>query len=590
MLLGRYFRKFYIKYGWYFLFGIIALIVVDYFQLKIPDIIGKIIDGLENKTLDKAVLFDLSLDILFVALAVFVGRFLWRICIFGNGVRIETDIRNDMFSHMIKLSQEKYSKNKTGAIMALYTNDLALIRNCFGSGTIMAVDALALGALAFYKMIMLNYKIAIMSLIPLVIVMVFSRLMGMEIRKRNAYNLKVYSDLSDFVQEDYLGISVVKAFVIENIKLNIFRKKNQENMNSTVRIAKASSFVQVTIGAVLSTISLMIILIGGYYIYKQAGGVETFTIGDLTRFSAYFGTLVWPIMAIGGLITMKNQGEAAASRVMKLLDEEIEINDDRAIDDITLDGEIEVRDLTFTYPGSDHAKLKHLNLKINKGEFIGVMGATACGKSTLMDLLVRMYNVEDGHIFYDGHDINNISLKNLREGIALATQESFIFKDTITNNICFALDEANIEQARKFAIISDVDKDIKNFTNGYDTEVGERGVTVSGGQKQRIAIARALLKDAPILILDDSLSAVDVITEDKIIKKLHEMRRGKTTIIIAHRISTLKTLDKIAVIENGCVSGFGTHEELYETNETYHREVKLQELEKERGDRDEIKR
>ena len=585
MLLGKYFRKFYVKYGHYFLLGIIALVVVDYFQLKIPDIIGEIIDGLQFKTLTKNTLQELSIDILIVAVAVFVGRFVWRICIFGNGVRIETDIRNDMFSHMIKLSQEKYSKNKTGAIMALYTNDLAAIRQCFGGGTIMAVDAVALGTLAFYKMVKLDYKLAIISLVPLVIVMVFSRLMGREIRKRNAYNLKVYSEMSDFVQEDYMGISVVKAFVKEKIKTKLFQKRNKENMASTVRITKATSFVQVTIGAVLTTISLMIILFGGYYIYQaQTGGTFDFTIGDLTKFSAYFGSLVWPIMAIGNLITMKSQGEASAARVMKLLNEEVEINDLLANPEYKLEGEIEIKDLSFTYPGSDHKKLDGLSLKINKGEFIGIVGSTACGKSTLMNLLVRMYNVEDGKIFFDGHDINEITLENLRCGISYATQDSFIFKDTITSNICFSQNENNEELAKKYAIISDVDKDIKDFSEGYNTEVGERGVTVSGGQKQRIAIARALLKDAPILILDDSLSAVDIITEDEIIKKLREIRKGKTTIIIAHRITTLKTMDKIVVIEKGKVSGVGTHEELYNTNELYHREVKLQELERERGE------
>lgn len=586
MLLGKYFRKFYVKYGLFFLAGIIALVAVDYFQLKIPDIIGNIIDGLKEKTLDKEVLKGLSLDIMIVAFVVFIGRFVWRICIFGNGVRIETDIRNDMFSHMIKLSQEKYSKNKTGAIMALYTNDLAAIRQCFGGGTIMAVDAIALGTLAFYKMIMLDYKMAIISLVPLVLVMVFSRLMGREIRKRNAYNLKVYSEMSDFVQEDYMGINVVKAFVKEKIKTKLFDKRNQENMNSTVRITKATSFVQVTIGAVLTTISSMIILFGGYYIYQASLGEPfDFTVGDLTRFSAYFGSLVWPIMAIGNLITMKSQGEASASRVMKLLNEEVEINDLKANPDYKLEGEIDIRDLSFTYPTSDHKKLDGFNLHINKGDFIGVVGATASGKSTLMDLLVRMYNVEDGKIFFDGHDINNISLENLRCGISYATQDSFIFKDTITGNICFALDEEDEERAKEFAIISDIDKDIKEFSEGYNTEVGERGVTVSGGQKQRIAIARALIKDAPILILDDSLSAVDIITEDEIIKKLREIRKGKTTIIIAHRITTLKTMDKIVVIEKGKVSGYGPHEELFETNEFYNREVKLQELERERGER-----
>lgn len=585
MLFNKYFSKFYIKYGLFFLIGVIALVVVDYFQLEIPDIVGEIVDGIQYKTLTKEILLDLAKKMLLVAFLVFSGRFVWRICIFGNGVRIETDIRNDMFSHMMKLSQEKFSKNKTGAIMALYTNDLNSIRQCFGMGTMMAVDAIALGALAFYKMINLNLVLAFVSLIPLLIVLVISYSVGRIIRKKALLNLKAYSELSDFVQEDYMGIGVIKAYVKEKLKLKQFDKYNQKNMDTCIAYTKNNVFVNVLIEAILTTVTALIILFGGLYIYKsQVDTSINFSIGDLTRFSSYFGSLVWPIMAIGNLINLSNQGQASGKRVLDLLNEEIEINDLLANENAKVEGEICFNHLTFSYPETEKIILEDVSFKIEKGEFVGVMGATGSGKTTLVDLLVRMYNVNLNSIIIDGNDIMNIPLKTLRDSIAYVTQESFLFKNTITNNICFSLLEENEELAKKYAIYSDIDKDIVEFSEGYNTLVGERGVTVSGGQKQRISIARALLKDAPILVLDDSLSAVDIITEEAILKRLRELRRGKTTILIAHRISTLKKLDKIVVLDNGKVDGIGNHEELIKTNDIYKREVKLQELEKEVGE------
>lgn len=585
MLFNKYFSKFYLKYGLFFLVGIISLVVVDYFQLEIPDIVGEIVDGIQYRTLTKEILLDLAKKMLLVAFLVFSGRFVWRICIFGNGVRIETDIRNDMFSHMMKLSQEKFSRNKTGAIMALYTNDLNVIRQCFGMGTMMAVDAIALGALAFYKMINLNLVLAFVSLIPLLIVLVISYSVGRIIRKKSLLNLKAYSELSDFVQEDYMGIGVIKAYVKEKLKLKQFDKYNQKNMDTCIAYTKNNVFVNVLIEAILTTVTALIILFGGLYIYKsQTNASINFSIGYLTRFSSYFGSLVWPIMGIGSLINLSNQGQASGKRVLDLLNEEIEINDLLADDNAKVEGEICFNHLTFSYPETEKKILEDVSFKIEKGEFVGVMGATGSGKTTLVDLLVRMYNVNLNSIIIDGNDIMNIPLKTLRDSIAYVTQESFLFKNTITNNICFSLLEENEELAKEYAIYSDIDKDIVEFSEGYNTLVGERGVTVSGGQKQRISIARALLKDAPILVLDDSLSAVDIITEEAILKRLRELRRGKTTILIAHRISTLKKLDKIVVLDNGKVDGIGSHEELIKTNDIYKREVKLQELEKEVGE------
>ncbi len=592
MLFGKYFNKFYLKYWWLFIIGIAALVAVNYAQLEIPEIIGDIVDGLKGREvggivnyISKDEIRHLTLQILFVAFIVFVGRFIWRICIFGNGIKIEADIRNDMFSHMLKLSQEKFSKNKTGAIMALYTNDLTMIRQCYGSGTIMTVDAITLGVLAFYKMIKLDLTLALVSLVPLLIVLVISHFVGKRIRRKVLINLKAYSDLSDFVQEDYMGISVVKAFVKEKLKTKLFRKYNKNNMDTCLDFTKDNIFVNVLISAILTTVTALIILYGGWYIYQsQHGMVINFTTGDLTAFNAYFGSLVWPIMAIGQLINMRSQGQASAKRILDLLSEEVEINDNEANSEAVIDGNISINHLNFTYPNTNNLVLNDVSFDIKKGEIVGIIGATGSGKTTLVDLLVRMYNVDKGTIMFGDYDIMNIPLDTLRQSIAYVNQESFLFKDTIAGNICFSLPEVNKELAKKYAIVSDVDKDIEDFNDGYDTIVGERGVTVSGGQKQRISIARAFLKEAPILIMDDSLSAVDIITEEAILNRVRELRKGKTTILIAHRISTLKTLDKIIVLDNGRVDGIGNHESLLQTNEIYQREVHLQELEKEEGE------
>ena len=594
MLFGKHVNEYYLKYGIFLLIGIVALLVVDYFQLLIPEIVGNIIDKLEIKELTQIQLKEYVLQLGVIALVMFAGRFLWRLTLFGTGIKIECDLRNKVFKNMQTLSQSFFSKNKTGSLMAIYTNDLAIIRETFGLGTIMLVDAIALGTMALIKMFTLNALLSIISLACLVVVSVISSLVGKKITKATENNYKVYGELSDYVQEDYSGISVIKAFVKEKIKVKLFAKYNTENMNSTLVMTKLSLKLNVFITALLSLVNILIIFYGGYLIYQLSIGndISAFTIGDLTKFSAYFGTLIWPIEAVGRLIDLRSKGKASLNRVNKLIDEQKEINDD-LVDENTIDikeifGNIEYRDLSFNYPENDDENTKnaevlsHVNIKINQGEFVGMIGETGSGKSTIVDVLLRLYNIEENKVFIDGHDLMHLPIKVIRDNIAYDPQDNFLFSEKITNNIAFSETETiNNEKIIKSAELSDVKNDIEDFSLGFETVLGERGVTVSGGQKQRIAIARALYKDANILILDDSLSAVDTETEKEIINNLRSLRKDKTTIIIAHRITTLQNLDKILVIENGTCTACGTHNELLKTSEAYEREVRLQELEKE---------
>ena len=597
MVIGKHFTKYYLKYWYFFLLGIAALIVVDYFQLLIPEYVGIIVDGMNlemielgnNTALTSEALKEIILKMCIVAAIVFSGRFLWRVCIFGNGIRIETDIRNEMFKHMELLSPTFYQQNKTGALMSLYTNDLNTISRSFAGGTLMLVDALSLGILAMIKMIRINKVLLLVCVVPLMLVCVISMIMRKRISRKTLKNLEAFSGMCDYVQEDFSGISVIKAYIKEKRREFLFLDHDQANMDTCLATVSDQALLGALIGTIVTICSLSIVFIGGYFIYQASTGNVLFklTVGQLVTFNALFGSLIWPVQAIGELINLRGQSKASEKRVSELLDTEVEINDDNVaieyqnltVNDIK--GDIKFKGLDFTYPCSDVQILHDINFHIASGEMVGIMGATGSGKSSIVEVMLRLYNLSEGKVFIDDKDIMKLPIKLVRDVIAYVPQETFLFKQTIDENIAFAFEKIDKEKNHAYAFSSGLESDIDEFNNGFDTVLGERGVTVSGGQKQRISIARALIKDAPILIMDDSLSAVDTITESFILSEIRRLRKDKTTIIIAHRITTLETLDKIIVIDDGRISDIGRHEELLERNEIYKREVHLQELEKE---------
>lgn len=584
MLFGRHINKYYLKYAPLLLLGMLALVLVDYMQLVVPELYRTVINGINEGVVIKdgiEYVFDMTflLDeicrpLIFVILAMIIGRFLWRVCFFGCGIRIETELRNRMFDRCRELGQDYYQHNKVGNLMSLFTNDLETVQDCFGMGIMMFFDALLLGALAIIKMFQMDPILTGLAMIPMAIMlvggMILSRYMTLKWKKRQ----EAFSSLSDFSQESFAGIAVIKAFVKESKELLAFRKLNKQNEDANVEYTKLSVKLSVCVTLLVESVVCVILGYGGYLVYTG-----DFNAGMLVEFIGYFSAIVWPIMAVSQLIEMNSRGKASLTRIGELLDSVPEITDRS---DITapeeIKGEIEFKNLTFRYPSGEYDVLTDVSFKINAGENVGIVGRTGSGKTTVADLILRTYNVPDGTVFIDGLDINSIPIKTLRDHAAYVPQDNFLFSDTIAENIAFASDSNDNDLIERAARLADVHDNIADFPEKYQTVLGERGVTVSGGQKQRISIARALMKDAEILILDDSVSAVDVKTEKVILENLKQTRKGKTTILIAHRITTIEGMDKIIFIDDGKIVDVGSHSELIERCREYRNTVELQRL------------
>ena len=590
MIFGKHINKYYFKYGWMLLIGIIALIGVDYFQLEIPEFYQMIVNGFNSGYVnldgqlypfDMSFLLDkICLPMIFVIAIMLLGRFLWRVCFFGAGIRLETDLRNRMFDRSKDLSHQYYQVNKVGNLMSLYTNDLDTVQECFGWGIMMFFDALLLGVLAIIKMWRLSSSLTLLSCLPLVCLFAVSAIIGKSLMKKWDKRQEAYSNLSDFAQESFSGIAVIKAYVKEAKELLAFKKLNVQNEETNLDYTRASVLMRIFVTLFVESVICVILGYGGYLVY-----LDKFDAGKLVEFIGYFTSVIWPVMAVSELIDMTSRGRASLKRISELLDAPIDVKDNSGVvetDDIK--GTIEFRNLSFTFPDGDRDALKNVSFKINAGERVGIVGKTGSGKTTIVDLILRIYNIDDNMLFIDGKDVNTIPIKQVRGAAAYVPQDNFLFSDTIKSNISFYTDEQDMEEISRVATLADVHGNITDFADGYDTMLGERGVTVSGGQKQRISIARALLKNAPILILDDSVSAVDTKTEKTILENLKREREGKTTILIAHRISTVENMDKIILVEDGSVIAVGTHDELCNSCEEYAKMVKLQKLEDEGGD------
>lgn len=589
MIFGKHINRYYFKHGLMLLTGIAALIFVDYFQLILPELYRIVVNGMNGGLVEidgslvpftmEVLLDEICFKLIVIILVLVTGRFLWRVCIYGAAIKVETDLRNRMFDHCKNLSREYFKVNKVGNLMSLFTNDLDTIQECFGDGVLMFCDALLLGLMAFVKMWRMDLMLTGLSMIPLVILLVLGTVVGKAMTAKWEIRQEAFSRLSDFSQENYSGIAVVKAFVKEILELKEFEKLNRENEDVNVEYTRISTLLNIMITLLVESVICVILGYGGYLVYNGR-----FDAGQLVEYIVYFNSIVWPVMAISMLIEKTSRGKASLNRVGELLEAEITVKDRQGVEDLqNMRGEIEFRHLSFRYPDGETDALCDVSFHINAGESVGIVGRTGSGKTILVDLILRAYNVPDGTLFIDGRDVNKISIHSLREGCSYVPQDNFLFSDTIENNIAFAVDGVDDALVERAARLSDVHDDIMDFTAGYRTVLGERGVTVSGGQKQRISIARALLKDAAILILDDSVSAVDMKTEKIILENLLEERKGRTTILIAHRISTVERMDKIIFVEDGRVEAVGSHDKLCETCEAYRRMVELQRLEEEAG-------
>ena len=591
MIFGKHINRYYLKYLPSLLLGIVALITVDYIQLEIPALYRTVINGMNQgyvmvdgvkQIFDMDFLLDkVCMPFVGVILAVVVGRFLWRVCFFGSAIRVETDLRNRMFDHAKDLSQQYYQVNKVGNLMSLFTNDLETIQECYGWGMLMMIDAVCLGIMTVSKMGSMDFLLTALSMIPMAFLLAASTIVGKRLTVKWEKRQEAFSNLSDFSQECFSGIAVVKAFVKEAKELLAFKQLNRENEEANIDYTRSSVLFRVLVSLFVESVICVILGYGGYLVY-----VGKFNAGQLVEFIGYFNSVVWPIMAVSELIDMTSRGKASLKRVSELLDAQQDVVDRENVEEIAaVRGEIEFRNLTFRYPDGEYDCLKKVSFQIAAGENVGLVGKTGSGKSTLVDLLLRTYNVPDGTIFIDGHDVNSMPIRQVRAASAYVPQDNFLFSDTISRNIGFGVDDATEDAVENVARLADIYDNVKDFRDGFETMMGERGVTVSGGQKQRISIARALLKNAPILILDDSVSAVDTKTERKILENLRATRKGKTTILIAHRISTIEQMDKIIFIDDGAVVAVGSHASLYASCEDYRRMVDLQKLEEEGGDK-----
>ena len=589
MIFGKHINRYYFRYAHWLIMGLLALVTVDSMQLVIPKLYRTLINGMNSGMVEvngatvpftmDVLLDNICMPMVGVILAMVICRFLWRVCFFGTAIRVEAQLRNRMFDHARKLSREYYQVNKVGDLMSLFTNDLDTVQECFGWGVMMFFDALLLGLLAIVEMWKMDRMLTGLALIPMACLMASSVVLGNYLSKKWDIRQEAFSKLSDFSQESFSGIAVIKAFVKESKELMAFRKLNKDNEKANLDFTTAAVLMRIMVMLFVESVICVILGYGGYLVYQGR-----FNAGQLVEFIGYFTAIVWPIMAVAELIDMASRGKASLARISEQLDAKCDVVDQPGVGELKdVKGKITFKNLNFRYPDGDFDALENVSFTIEAGENVGLVGKTGSGKTTLVDLLLRTYNVPDGTVFVDDVDVNTVSIHSVREGCAYVPQDNFLFSDTISSNISFGTDAKNPAAVTRAAALADVDSNIRGFQQGYETVLGERGVTVSGGQKQRISIARALMKDAPILILDDSVSAVDTKTEQTILENLQQTRAGKTTILIAHRISTVERMDKILFLENGRLEAVGTHEDLYETCPAYRKMVDLQKLEEEGG-------
>ncbi|GIN84586.1 ABC transporter ATP-binding protein [Heyndrickxia sporothermodurans] len=555
--------------------GILLLAIVALLQLIPPKIVGIIVDTIKDNELTGAVLTKWISVLIIVALVMYVLRYYWRVMIFGSSLKLARILRNQLFSHFTKMSASFYQQKRTGDLMAHATNDLQAIQGTAGSGVLTFVDSLMTGGFVVIAMAAtISWKLTLIALIPLPIMAILTNYYGSLLHKRFYRAQEAFSSLNDKTQESISGIKVIKTFGQEKEDVESFRIQAEDVVRKNISVAKIDALFDPTISIIIGLSFFLSIIFGSKYVLA-----EELTLGELISFTTYLGLLIWPMLAFGSLFNIMERGRASYERVSKLLAEPIEIIDKpTALNEIP-NGDIEYKIDHFHYPNEAKAVLKDIHFKLKKGETLGIVGKTGAGKTTLIKLLLREFEEFNGEIRIGNHLLEDYKIDRLRESIGYVPQDHFLFSTTVGQNIAFTnpfIDQIFIESAAEIAHIHD---DIVQFTDGYQTIVGEKGVSLSGGQKQRISIARALLMDPEVLILDDSLSAVDAKTEEAILSSLKSERNGKTTIITAHRLSAIKHADLILVLDEGTIIERGRHDELLIENGWYKSMFDRQQLE-----------
>ena len=566
------------KYKWRYLLGVVWLIIVDGLQLVIPRLLGDITDKIKLETLNMSGIINYSLIIIGLALGTAFFRFLWRYFIFGTGRLIEKTIREDFYKKLQSLSTRYFNNHKTGDLMAHATNDINAVRMAMGPGIVMMADAVFLTiATVGILLFTIDLRLTLLALIPLPFLSLVAVKFGKIIHNKYKKVQESFSNMTDNAQENFSGIRVVKAFSQEKEEINKFAKSNHNNYQRNVDMIKYSGLFHPLVQLISAFSFLIVIWYGGILVIRG-----TISLGDFVAFNSYLGMLTWPMMALGFVINHLQRGAASLDRLNVIFNEKKDIyDDDNVKNEIeNINGEINIKNLSFQYDKEEEYALKNINMKIENGKTAAIIGRTGSGKTTLINLLLRIYNVKEGEILIDDHNINEIPLKTLRKNIGYVPQDNFLFSTTISQNIAFDdPKELSFNQVQNAALNAQVYENIIEFPDKFKTLLGERGANISGGQKQRISIARALIKNPKILILDDSLSAVDTHTEEMILNNLKDIMKDRTSIIISHRISTIKDADKIFVLNEGELLEKGDHKSLLKNGKLYYELYQKQQLE-----------
>ncbi len=560
-----------------YIFGIIFVLVVDVLQMVLPRIIGQITDDMQNRTINKAMLLSYAGLILLVALLTMTFRYLYRIYIIGTEKKLEYELRKKLFDHMLTLSSKYYNTHKTGDLMAHATNDINAVRMAAGMGVLLLVDTVFLTISVIIIMLAtIDIRLTLIALSPLPLIAIFSMVFGKFIHKRFTQVQEAFSGLTERVQESLSGIRVVKAFVQERPVLEQFNAASQKSLEKNMRLAKLWG-IMFPLGQMVATLS--------YIIAFSYGGIQVInghiSLGEFIAFNTYLGLLIWPMMSFGWIMNIVQRGSASLDRINVILTAIPDIKDNDPLPIGSIEGHIEFENVSFSYNKKQEPVLKDININLEPGRTLAIIGETGSGKTSLVNLILRLYDISGGKLKIDGSPIDRIPLSTLRTSIGYVPQDSFLFSTSIRENIAFGVEKASIKEIEEAAKTAQIYDNIMDLPDGFDTIVGERGVTLSGGQKQRVSIARALIKDPKILILDDSLSAVDTDTEERILQGLKVIMKDRTSIIIAHRISSIKHADEIIVLDNGQIVERGRHDRLIDLKGHYYSLYQKQLLEEE---------
>jgi ATP-binding cassette subfamily B protein len=549
-----------------YIIGVIFMLLTSYIQTLFPKVLGNTIDILKvNDFNHKSVHINIGY-VMLIAFGTFASTYAWRNLIIGNARSLECHLREKLFDHFQKLSPEFYNRRKTGDLIAYAINDINAVRMTFGPATAMSVNGIVICVISIYSMARtINWSLTILSLIPVPITIFIMFKIGKIVRTRFNKVQENFASISDRVQENINGIRVIKAYVQEDEEVKKFEELNDKMAKSNLDMVRISAYLSPVIEVCFTISFVLNLIIGGNMVLK--GNIS---LGDFIAFNGYLTMIMAPIISIGRIITIFQRGMASLNRLNEIFDTGVDIKENEDSIKTSIKGSIEIKNLFFSYPGSKETVLSDINLSIQRGHTLGIIGKTGSGKSTLVNLLLRMYNVPKGKIFFDGIDINEYELKTLRDSFGFVPQDNFLFNASISDNIKFFKQIYSDDEVIDSAKNSYIFESVMDFPDGFNTILGERGVNISGGQKQRISIARALIKNPEILILDDSLSAIDTITETQILENLEKARKNKTTIIVAHRISQVLEADEIIVLDNGKIFERGTHLELIEKGGLYY--------------------